>query len=46
MQEREPTEEELREWAEQEAAEKACPHDHDITKLGEDGCVHCGFYAK
>lgn len=35
-----------RELEEQERAEESCPHDHDLEKIDEDGCVHCGFYAK
>jgi hypothetical protein len=33
-------------WGQQEADEKSCPHNHEIEKLGDDGCVHCGFYTK
>ena len=34
------------ESTEMEACQAACTQPHDLALLVEDGCEHCGFYAK
>lgn len=36
--------EETAQWEEIERLQAACPHPDGIDP--EDGCLHCGFYAK
>lgn len=43
---REPTPEELEEWAEMERQMENCPKKAEHEKVDEDGCDECGYGAK
>lgn len=43
---REPTKEELEDWAEMERQMENCPKKEEHPNVDEDGCLECGYGAK